>query len=146
MEKSENRAFRRACEKSKISFRKGCEKICTPCKKFANPTLICKTLCEIKKGVRTQFTTLKSILQACANSKNPCENKRSLKSLFKDLQSLLLVRTPHSTLRNPQPHCEILHHLAAPKLPSVFSPLDVPRPTIRRGNLHLSPHFEHGAH
>ena len=62
--------------------------------------------------MRTQFATLKSILQVCEDSKSPFENKRSLKSLFKDLQTLLSVCTPHSPLQNPPPHCETLHHLA----------------------------------
>ena len=86
-------------------FRKACEKL-------ANLKLPCENLCEIKKGVRTQFATLKSILQVCEDSKSPFENKRSLKSLFKDLQTLLSVCTPHSPLQNPPPHCETLHHLA----------------------------------
>ena len=153
MGKSEKQSNSHSLRKSKISFRKGCENfatlqkpIRTPCEKFTNPKLPCKHLCKIEKGVQTQFATLKSISQACANSKSPCKKKRSLKSLFKDLQALLSVRTPNSPLWNPPPHCKSLHHLATPKLPSVFFPLDAPRPTIWIGDLQLSPHFGHGTH
>ena len=115
--------------KSKISFRKGCEKFatlwkfCRACEKFAHPLLPYEIPCEIKKGVWTQFATQKSILQAHVNSNIHAKNQRSSKNLFKALQTLNPFRTPHLLLAKPS---TILRHQSFHRLSLHWTPRDQP--------------------
>ena len=140
--------------KSKISFCKGCEKfatlrkpIRTPCENFAGhakssqtQSYLAITHAKLKRVCEPISQPKKSISQAYANFNSRAKNQRSSKNLFKALWTLNPFGTPHLVL------AKTLHHLVTPKLPLAFSPLDALRPTIRRGDLHLSPHFKHGAH
>ena len=101
--------------------------------KIRKPALPCEIPCEIWKAYANSFRNL-------ANSNSLCANSNSHLNLY------LKASKPCIHFTNPSAPSDAPHHLVTPKWPLVFSPMDVPRPTIWRGDLHLSLHFGYGAH
>ena len=126
----EKQSISHTLQKSQIPFRKGCEK-------FAHPALLCKNLCgcaNLFRNPRTHFA-------------NPVRSPIAGAKTKGHLEAYLKPSRPCFHFTCPSSQCETLHHLATPKLPSTFSPLDAPRPPIWRGDPHhpsLLLHFGHG--
>ena len=109
-------------------FHKGCKKIHKHKITLQNPMLNLKGCANPVRNPKVHFASLCEIPTVSAKMKG------HLKAYLKTSKACFAFRTPHSPLwKNPPPICE-----------SNFSLFDALHLTIRRGDLHLSPHFGHG--
>ena len=104
---------------------------------ISQPQIYLPKILQTSFALQNPMRNLKILCKLILHAQNALRNLRGSANPFRNLANsnshlnlYFKASKPCIHFANPSAPCETPHHLAMPKRPLVFSPVNVPRPTI----------------